>query len=284
MPSRVKSALSRLKQIAEHVDAPTTKIDDWVWRPLSDVHRDTGYIEDAAAARKLGGYAEGGLSTPEERARRAEEQMGGVTPDGYASSLPPTLSMQFGDLVSPYLDAAYDLFPKENPRGKFLRDMIMGEAPEAARRMAEGEPNVLANTRSRNPLDWKINSEALDMAGALPLATATGALGKVAGAVKASAPLLGGLGVIKQKGGNWVTTNLPSLKELKDSENGNLAEYEAAIDVNRMTPASRVAREINPVSSDAHAALKAQMDALEDQGLITREEWWEGVDLSLIHI
>jgi len=236
------------------------------------------YIEDAAAARKLGGYAEGGLSTPEERARRAEEQMGGVTPDGYASSLPPTLSMQFGDLVSPYLDAAYDLFPKENPRGKFLRDMIMGEAPEAARRMAEGEPNVLANTRSRNPLDWKINSEALDMAGALPLATATGALGKVAGAVKASAPLLGGLGVIKQKGGNWVTTNLPSLKELKDSENGNLAEYEAAIDVNRMTPASRVAREINPVSSDAHAALKAQMDALEDQGLITREEWWEGVD------
>jgi len=112
--------------------------------------------------------------------------------------------MQFGDLVSPYLDAAYDLFPKENPRGKFLRDMIMGEAPEAARRMAEGEPYVLANTRSRNPLDWKINSEALDMAGALPVATATGALGKVAGAAKASAPLLGGLGVIKQRGGNWV--------------------------------------------------------------------------------
>jgi len=49
MPSRVKSALSRLKQIAEHVDAPTTKIDDWVWRPLSDVHRDTGYIEEVPA-------------------------------------------------------------------------------------------------------------------------------------------------------------------------------------------------------------------------------------------
>ena len=162
------------------------------------------HLEDAAAARKLGGYAEGGLYTDEELARRDEEQMGGVTPDGYASSLPPTLSMQFGDLVSPYLDAAYDLFPKENPRGKFLRDMIMGDAPEAARRMAEGEPYVLANTRSRNPLDWKINSEALDMAGALPVATATGALGKIAGTVKASAPFLGGLGIIKQKGGNWV--------------------------------------------------------------------------------
>jgi hypothetical protein len=185
------------------------------------------YIEDAAAARKLGGYAEGGLYTDEERARRAEEQMGGVTPDGYASSLPPTLSMQFGDLVSPYLDAAYDLFPKENPRGKFLRDAIMGEAPEAARRMAEGEPYVLANTRSRNPLDWKINSEALDMAGALPVATATGALGKAAAAMKASAPLLGGFGVIKQKGGNWLPPVLETMMPIGTNEHtipGRIAE------------------------------------------------------------
>jgi hypothetical protein len=233
------------------------------------------YIEDAAAARKLGGYAEGGLYTDEERARRAEEQMGGVTSDGYASSLPPTLSMQFGDLVSPYLDAAYDLFPKENPRGKFLRDMIMGEAPEAARRMAEGEPYVLANTRSRNPLDWKINSEALDMAGALPLATATGALGKAAAAMKASAPLLGGLGVIKQKGGNWVTSNINNLKDL---ENSSIEKYIAAKDVNKMTPSSVVARELIPASDEVRIALRAQMDALDDQALITNAEWSQLAD------
>lgn len=227
------------------------------------------YIEDAAALRRLGGYAEGGLSTPEERSRRAEEQMGndaGITPDGYASSLPPTLSMQFGDLVSPYLDAAYDLFPRENPRGKWLRDMIMGEAPEAARRMAEGEPNVLVNTRSSNPLDWKINSEALDMAGALPLATAAGALGKVAGAVKASAPLLGGLGVIKQKGGNWVSTNLANLPD----DNGL---HGAKVAVNRMTPASQVAGQIRPVSDDVRNALRAQINALDEQALLSFEDW-----------
>jgi hypothetical protein len=207
------------------------------------------------------GFAEGGLYTDEERARRAEEQMGGVTPDGYASSLPPTLSMQFGDLVSPYLDAAYDLFPKENPRGKFLRDAIMGEAPEAARRMAEGEPYVLANTRSRNPLDWKINSEALDMAGALPLATATGALGKAAAAMKASAPLLGGLGVIKQKGGNWVPPvvdrivslgandhTIPSLigRELNKASRGEMTQYEAQDMVAPWRGGPRKELDINP--------------------------------------
>lgn len=236
------------------------------------------YLEDAAAVRKLGGYAEGGLYTDEERARRDEEQMGGVTPDGYASSLPPTLSMQFGDLVSPYLDAAYGLFPKENPRGKFLRDMIMGEAPEDARRMAEGEPYVLANTRSRNPLDWKINSEALDMAGALPVATATGALGKIAGAVKASAPMLGGLGIIKQKGGNWISTSLTDLAELQELRDLDPATYQAGKDVIRMTPANTVAEQFIPASNDVRAAFKAQTDVLNDQGLITDAEWSQLAD------
>jgi hypothetical protein len=66
----LKSALGRLKKIAEHVDAPTTKIDDWVWRPLSDVHRDTGYIEEVPA------YIQDGFGQfmldQTERARRGE--------------------------------------------------------------------------------------------------------------------------------------------------------------------------------------------------------------------
>jgi hypothetical protein len=66
----LKSALGRLKKIAEHVDAPTTKIDDWVWRPLSDVHRDTGYIEEVPAyiQDNFGRF----MQEQAERARRGE--------------------------------------------------------------------------------------------------------------------------------------------------------------------------------------------------------------------
>jgi hypothetical protein len=66
----LKSALGRLKKIAEHVDAPTTKIDDWVWRPLSDFHRDTGYIEEVPAyiQDNFGRF----MQEQAERARRGE--------------------------------------------------------------------------------------------------------------------------------------------------------------------------------------------------------------------
>jgi DNA (cytosine-5)-methyltransferase 1 len=44
---------SRAKTIAElverYIDPVTTKIEDWQWRPLADVHRDTGYIEEVPA-------------------------------------------------------------------------------------------------------------------------------------------------------------------------------------------------------------------------------------------
>jgi len=65
-----RSALDRLKRIAEHVDAPTTKIEDWQWRPLSDFHRDTGYIEEVPSyiQDNFGRF----MQEQTERARRGE--------------------------------------------------------------------------------------------------------------------------------------------------------------------------------------------------------------------
>jgi DNA (cytosine-5)-methyltransferase 1 len=113
------------------------------------------------------------LRTAQEVKRQQEEA---PQADGYASSLPPTLGMQFGSAVSPYLETIKSLFPPSNPYGQSVSNFLLGSAPESAKRMAEGEPNVLADTRSRNPLDWRVKSEALDMAGALPLATGAKAL------------------------------------------------------------------------------------------------------------
>ena len=46
MPSRAK----RIAELVEkYIDPTTTKIEDWQWRPLSDVYRDTGYIEEVPA-------------------------------------------------------------------------------------------------------------------------------------------------------------------------------------------------------------------------------------------
>jgi hypothetical protein len=104
--------------------------------------------------------------------------------DGYASSVPPTLSMQFGQAVSPYLQAVKNLFPASNPYGQAVSHFLLGQAPEAAQRMAEGEPYVLADTRAGRQL---IKPAALDMAGALPLgvvAKGAGAASKAAGSVK----------------------------------------------------------------------------------------------------
>lgn len=123
------------------------------------------------------------LNTPRERARMGELLAGrtpnGVAITGEASSLPPTLGMQFGDLMSSGFDAFSRLFPDDNPYGRAVEDFVLGSAPDSARRMAEGEPNVLFDTRGPNPLNWQVQPEALDMAGAMPF----GALGQAGGAL-----------------------------------------------------------------------------------------------------
>jgi len=46
MPSRIKSIA---ELVEKYLDPATTKIEDWQWRPLTDVHRDTGYIDEVPA-------------------------------------------------------------------------------------------------------------------------------------------------------------------------------------------------------------------------------------------
>lgn len=96
------------------------------------------YIE-AVRRLRTEGFAEGGLYTDEERARRAEEQMGGVTPDGYASSLPPPNGGNYADggLVNGdrnRLDSIISDFLSDNP-GQYAE---LGE-PQELRRMMRQE-------------------------------------------------------------------------------------------------------------------------------------------------
>ena len=108
---------------------------------------------------------------------------------GIASSIPPNMAERFGAAVSPYLQSAQALFPATNPYGQALSNFLLGQAPQAAQQMAAGYPNVLFDTS--NPLGGNriVNPAALDMLGALPVATAV----KGAGALAKSAPLIGGI-------------------------------------------------------------------------------------------
>lgn len=122
------------------------------------------------------------MTTARERSRMAE-LLGSHAPStaqkyGEASSLPPTLAMQFGDFMTPAFEAAQQVFPESNPYGSAIEDFFLGSAPDSARRMAEGEPNVLADTRGPNPLNWHLKPESVDMAAAMPF----GLAGKAAGA------------------------------------------------------------------------------------------------------
>jgi len=97
----------------------------------------------------------------------------------------PTIAMRFGEAVTPWFDAAKSVFPESNPHGQALKNFLLGSAPESAERMAQGYTNVLGNFRGDNPLNYNLNQNALDMAGALPIGAAAdtavklGALGKM---------------------------------------------------------------------------------------------------------
>ena len=104
----------------------------------------------------------------------------------YLSSIPPNMAERFGSAVSPYLQGVQELFPPTNPYGQALSNFLLGQAPQAAQRMAEGYPNVLFDTR--NPLGGNriVNPVALDMAAALPVATALKGAGLAKGGVAAT--------------------------------------------------------------------------------------------------
>jgi len=105
---------------------------------------------------------------------------------GYASSIPPNMAEQFGAAVSPYLQSVQGLFPPTNPYGQAMSNFLLGQAPQAAQQMAAGYPNVLFNTS--NPLGGNrlVNPAALDMLGALPVATALKGAGLAKGGVAAT--------------------------------------------------------------------------------------------------
>jgi Large polyvalent protein associated domain 23 len=105
---------------------------------------------------------------------------------GIASSIPPNMSERFGAAVSPYLQGAQALFPPTNPYGQVVSNFLLGQAPQAAQQMAAGYPNVLFNTS--NPLGGKriVNPVTLDMALALPVATAVKGAGMAGGGVAAT--------------------------------------------------------------------------------------------------
>jgi hypothetical protein len=105
---------------------------------------------------------------------------------GYASSIPPNMAEQFGAAVSPYLQSVQGLFPPTNPYGQAVSNFLLGQAPQAAQQMAAGYPNVLFNTS--NPLGGNrlVNPAALDMLGALPVATALKGAGLAKGGVAAT--------------------------------------------------------------------------------------------------
>jgi len=105
---------------------------------------------------------------------------------GIASSIPPNMAERFGAAVSPYLQGAQALFPPANPYGQVVSNFLLGQAPQAAQQMAAGYPNVLFNTS--NPLGSNriVNPVALDMALALPVATAVKGAGMAGGGVAAT--------------------------------------------------------------------------------------------------
>ena len=104
----------------------------------------------------------------------------------YLSSIPPNMAERFGSAVSPYLQGVQELFPPTNPYGQALSNFLLGQAPQAAQRMAEGYPNVLFDTRNLLGGNRIVNPVALDMLGALPVATALKGAGLAKGGVAAT--------------------------------------------------------------------------------------------------
>ena len=104
----------------------------------------------------------------------------------YLSPIPPKMSERFGSAVLPYLQSVQGLFPPTNPYGQATSNFLLGQAPQAAQRMAEGYPNVLFDTRNLLGGNRIVNPVALDMAVALPIGTALKGAGLAGGGVAAT--------------------------------------------------------------------------------------------------
>jgi hypothetical protein len=99
-----------------------------------------------------------------------EEKRGTRANPGSASPLGPTLSMKTGAFLHPLLQAAKDKFPKDNPRGRWLGEMLLGDSPERTGRVAEGQPDQYFHYNRGSGSN--VSPEIVDLAGALPIGSA----------------------------------------------------------------------------------------------------------------
>ena len=106
-----------------------------------------------------------------------KEKFGTLANPGKATSLNPTISMQVGATLNPYLQKAKDLFPEKDgysgEYGQFdalrsLGNLLLGDSPERTARMAEGYPHQYTGAGPNDPI---IRPEIVDLAGALPIGT-----------------------------------------------------------------------------------------------------------------
>jgi hypothetical protein len=104
------------------------------------------------------------------RALMDEEKRGTRANPGSASPLGLTLSMKTGAFLHPLLQAAKDKFPKDNPRGRWLGEMLLGDSPERTGRVAEGQPDQYFHFNRGSGSN--VSPEIMDLAGALPIGSA----------------------------------------------------------------------------------------------------------------
>jgi len=124
------------------------------------------------------------------QALMGEEQIGTLDNPGSASPLGPTLSMRTGAFLRPLLQAAKDKFPKHNPRGRWLGEMLLGDSPQRTGRVAEGIPDQYFHFNRGSGSN--VSPELVDLAGALPIASTL----KLAKAAAVPAAMATGAGLL----------------------------------------------------------------------------------------
>jgi hypothetical protein len=145
------------------------------------------------------------LKEPERMGARTQsiKPQGTLANPGSASPLGPTLSMKTGAFLHPLLQAAKDKFPKDNPRGRWLGEMLLGDSPQRTGRVAEGIPDQYFhyNRGSRS----NVSPQIMDLAAALPIASTL----KLAKAAAVPAAMATGAGLLGRavKGKNFAPTS-----------------------------------------------------------------------------
>ena len=112
------------------------------------------------------------LEEPERMGARTQsiKPQGTLANPGIASPLGPTLSMKTGAFLHPLLQAAKDKFPKDNPRGRWLGEMLLGDSPQRTGRVAEGIPDQYFHYNRGSGSN--VSPELVDLAAALPIGSA----------------------------------------------------------------------------------------------------------------